>query len=68
MILVRALDDREVREVGLQTFPSEQELANWLATPSLALNSHTPAWEMQTPDGKKRVLNVLAAAAYGVYL
>lgn len=60
--------DSQVYAKGRDIFASDAALADWLASPEVALKRRVPLVVMRTKKGRTAVANVLTAIAHGVIL
>jgi putative toxin-antitoxin system antitoxin component (TIGR02293 family) len=52
---------------ALDTFGDEQKAKSWLATPNPVLNNQEPIQLARTPEGARRVEEVLTRIDYGMF-
>lgn len=60
--------DREVYAAGKALLRSDAALAEWMCAPAQALGGIPPIRAIRTASGRKRVVRILLALEYGVYL
>lgn len=60
--------DRDVYAAGKALLRSDAALAEWMCAPAQALGGKTPIRAIRTASGRKRVVRILLALEYGVYL